>query len=91
MTPDLNSRPQLAVGCRLNDATQQPRVLLMPEKALRLNGPSLEIVERCDGRHTLDDIVRDLKAEFPSVAPERIEAEVATFVERLNKKGALEL
>src|ERR1700730_17038502 len=32
MTPDLNSRPRLAAGCRLNDAKHQPRVLLMPQK-----------------------------------------------------------
>ncbi len=51
MPPELNSRPRLAPGCRLGENNQQ-RVLLMPERALRLNGPSLEIVERCDGQHT---------------------------------------
>ena len=86
-----SSRPKLRPGCRLGDSAQQGDVLLIPEGVLRLVGPGRKIVERCDGRHTLDDIVRDLTAEFPSVAPERIEAEVATFVERLNKKGALEL
>jgi len=75
----------------LGDTAQQGDVLLIPEGVLRLVGPGRKIVERCDGRHTLDDIVRDLKSEFPSVAPERIESEVGTFVERLNKKGVLEL
>lgn len=84
------SRPRLRPGCRLGDSAQQD-VLLIPEGVLRLVGPGRKIVERCDGQHTLDDIVRELKAEFPSVAPERIEAEVTSFVERLNKKGALEL
>jgi hypothetical protein len=51
MSPDLQSRPRLAPGCRLNDANKQQQVLLMPERALRLNGPSLEIVQRCDGNH----------------------------------------
>jgi hypothetical protein len=41
MPPDLTSFPRLAPGCRLNDKSQQPRTLLMPERALRLNGPSL--------------------------------------------------
>ena len=86
-----NSHPKLKPGCRLSDSAQQGDVLLMPEGVLRLVGPGRKIVERCDGQHTLDEIVRDLKAEFPSVQPERIEAEVATFVERLNKKGVLEL
>ena len=85
------SRPKLRPGCRLGDSAQQGDVLLIPEGVLRLVGPGRKIVERCDGQHTLDEIVRDLKVEFPSVAPERIEAEVTTFVERLNKKGALEL
>jgi pyrroloquinoline quinone biosynthesis protein D len=84
-------RPKLRPGCRLGDSSKQGDVLLIPEGVLRLVGPGRKIVERCDGQHTLDDIVRDLKAEFPSVEPERIEAEVASFVERLNKKGALEL
>jgi len=75
----------------LGDTAQQGDVLLIPEGVLRLVGPGRKIVERCDGRHTLDDIVRDLKSEFPSVVPERIESEVGTFVERLNKKGVLEL
>ena len=86
-----SSRPRLRPGCRLGDSAQQGDVLLIPEGVLRLVGPGRKIVERCDGQHTLDEIVRDLKAEFPSMAPERIEAEVITFVDRLNKKGALEL
>ena len=86
-----SSRPRLRPGCRLGDSAQQGDVLLIPEGVLRLVGPGRKIVERCDGQHTLNDIIRDLKAEFPSVPPERIEAEVTTFVERLNKKGALEL
>ncbi len=45
MSIELESRPRLAPGCRMNEKTQQPRTLLMPERALRLNGPSLEIVE----------------------------------------------
>ena len=85
------SRPKLRPGCRLSESAQQGDVLLIPEGVLRLVGPGRKIVERCDGQHTLDDIVRDLKTEFPTVEPARIEAEVAAFVERLNKKGALEL
>ncbi len=73
MTPDLNSRPRLAAGCRLNDAKQQPRVLLMPEKALRLMGPSLEIVERCDGRHTVRQIITELQKIYDKADPQKVE------------------
>src|SRR5260370_26572035 len=60
VTPDLQSHPRLAVGCRLSENNQQ-RVLLMPERALRLNGPSLAIVERCDGKHTVQQIISELQ------------------------------
>jgi hypothetical protein len=35
MSIELNSRPRLAPGCRMNEKTQHPRTLLMPERALR--------------------------------------------------------
>src|SRR5580765_4743275 len=55
MSLDLNSRPKLAAGVRLGD-NQGQRVLLMPERALRLLGPSLEIVTLCDGKHSIAQI-----------------------------------
>jgi coenzyme PQQ biosynthesis protein PqqD len=58
---------------------------------LRLVGPGRKIVERCDGRRTIDEIIRELKAEFPSVEPGRIEAEVTTFLERLHQKRVIDL
>ena len=71
MSIDLDSRPRLAPGCRINEKTQQPRTLLMPERALRLNGPSLEIVERCDSKHTVQQIITELQQR----APLNVEAE----------------
>ena len=53
MKPEMTATPRLAAGVRLNEKSQQPRMLLMPERALRLNGPSLEIVQLCDGKHTV--------------------------------------
>ncbi len=50
MIPDLRACPRLAPGVRLNEKNQHERMLLMPERALKLNGPSLEIVTRCDGQ-----------------------------------------
>src|ERR1700688_5025861 len=90
MTPDLNSRPRLAPGCRLNDAKQQPRVLLMPEKALRLNGPSLEIVERCDGRHTVRQIVTELQKIYDKAEPPKIESDILGYLSLLNDQRALD-
>jgi pyrroloquinoline quinone biosynthesis protein D len=90
MAPDLNSFPRLAVGCRLNDAKQQPRVLLMPEKALRLNGPSLEIVERCDGQHTVRQIIRELQKIYDKAEPQKVESDILGYLSLLNDQRALD-
>jgi pyrroloquinoline quinone biosynthesis protein D len=90
MTPDLNSRPRLAAGCRLNEVKQQPRVLLMPEKALRLNGPSLEIVERCDGRHTVRQIIAELQKIYDKAEPQKVESDILGYLSLLNDQRALD-
>jgi pyrroloquinoline quinone biosynthesis protein D len=90
MTPDLNSRPKLAAGCRLNDSKQQPRVLLMPEKALRLNGPSLEIVERCDGQHTVAQIVGELQTIYSKAEARKVETDILGYLSLLNDQRALD-
>jgi pyrroloquinoline quinone biosynthesis protein D len=84
------SQPRLRPGCRLRESAAESDVLLIPEGALRLAGTGRKIVERCDGLHTLDDIVRELKAEYPSVEPSRIEAEVTTFLARLHQKRVID-
>jgi pyrroloquinoline quinone biosynthesis protein D len=85
------SHPKLRPGCRLRESAGADDVLLIPEGALRLAGTGRKIVERCDGRHSLDDIVRELKAEFPSAEPGRIETEVSTFLERLYQKRVIDV
>ena len=90
MTPDLNSRPILAAGCRLNDAKQQPRVLLMPERALRLLGPSLEIVTRCDGQRTVREIIGELQKIYAKAEPQRVESDILGYLELLNDQRALD-
>ena len=85
-----SSQPKLRPGCRLRESTGQGDMLLIPEGALRLAGTGRKIVERCDGQHSLEDIVRELKAEYPAVEPARIEAEVTTFLERLYQKRVVD-
>ena len=64
MKPELTAMPRLAPGVRLNEKTEQQRMLLMPERALRLIGPSLEIVQLCDGKHTVQQIAEKLHALY---------------------------
>ncbi len=89
MTPDLQSHPRLAVGCRLSENNQQ-RVLLMPERALRLNGPSLEIVERCDGKHTVQQIITDLQKIYSKAQPQKVEEDILGYLALLQKERALD-
>lgn len=88
--PNLESCPRLAPGCRLNEKSQPQRVLLMPERALRLNGPSLEIVERCDGNHTVREIISELQKKYSKAQPEKIESDTLEYLGRLHDQRALD-
>ena len=90
MTPGPNSRPRLAPGCRMNEETQQPRVLLMPERALRLNGPSLEIVERCDGQHTVQQIIAELQKLYSKADSRKVEQDILGYLSLLREERALD-
>lgn len=89
MTADPQSRPRLAPGVRLGENNQQ-RVLLMPERALRLNGPSLEIVERCDGKHTVQQIISELQQLYSKAEPKKVESDILDYLARLNDQRAID-
>jgi pyrroloquinoline quinone biosynthesis protein D len=90
MTPEMTSSPRLAPGCRLNEKSQQPRTLLMPERALRLNGPSLEIVERCDGTHTVQQIITELQKIYSKAEPYRVEQDILGYLALLHDQRAVD-
>lgn len=89
MKPRPNSIVTLAAGCRLSESNGQ-RVLLMPERALRLNGPSLEIVSRCDGKHTVAQIVEDLQELYSKAEPHKVESDILGYLELLQNERALD-
>jgi len=90
MKPEMSSRPRLAPGCRLNDKNKPPRMLLMPKRALRLSGPSLEIVERCDGSHTVEQIISELQQIYSKAEPGKVEQDILGYLELLNTQRALD-
>lgn len=90
MKPELTATPRLAAGVRLNEKTQQPRMLLMPERALRLNGPSLEIVQRCDGKHTVQQIAEDLHKLYSKAEPQRITNDLLGYLALLHEQRAID-
>jgi len=62
----------------------------MPERALRLNGPSLEIVERCDGRHTVREIISELQALYAKAEPQKVEKDILDYLALLHDQQALD-
>ena len=62
----------------------------MPERALRLNGPSLEIVERCDGKHTVQQIVSELQQIYSKAEPRKVESDILEYLTRLHDQRALD-
>jgi coenzyme PQQ biosynthesis protein PqqD len=68
---DPQGRPNLAPKVRLQfDSVRGEPVLLYPEGLLVLNATAHEIVRRCSGQVTVDDLVRLLVQEYD--APEEM-------------------
>ena len=83
MIPSTDSLPRLVRDCRINDKKENPRLLIKGDKSLRLLGPSLEIVERCDGRHTAQQIVSELQFLYSKAEPQRVEQDVLSYLSLL--------
>jgi len=90
MKPELNATPRLAPGVRLGDSDRQSNFLLMPERALRLNRPSFEILRLCDGQHTVDGIAKKLQAAFPLADPQRIIKDLLDYLASLHEERAID-
>ena len=73
MSVDFKAVPRLATGYRFQwEEAQQNHVLLYPEGMVQLNDSAAEILRRCDGRHTVADIVNELESLFDTqgIAPQ---------------------
>jgi coenzyme PQQ biosynthesis protein PqqD len=90
MQPVFTEIPKLRRGCRLSPASAPESLLLIPEGALRLQGPGRRIIELCDGERSLGEVIRQLQSEYPSAESSQICQEVATFLRGLQEKGAIE-
>jgi pyrroloquinoline quinone biosynthesis protein D len=91
MRPDVSTVPRLAPGVRLADRVSgQPGQLLMPERVLRLNESSLAIVELCDGRRTVQQILEVLRAKYSKAEPVRIMNDLIDYLEKLNEARAID-
>ena len=81
-------RPRLAPHVRLTyDPARERHVLLAPETVSVLNGSGATILNLCDGRRTVAEIVAELEGRYDRVAG----AEVRQFLDRLVSKRCLEV
>jgi pyrroloquinoline quinone biosynthesis protein D len=84
-------RPRLSPKARLRRDRLDGRCLLVfPEAALVLNESARRILELCDGKHTLDDIVAVVGRSYRQTPAETIAGDVRDFLERLRQRGLLE-
>jgi pyrroloquinoline quinone biosynthesis protein D len=79
------SQPRLATGCRWG-GTEENRMILFPEGAIKLQGTGREVLERCDGQRTFGEIIAQLEKEFEKTDPVKIRADISVFLEQLQKK-----
>jgi pyrroloquinoline quinone biosynthesis protein D len=84
-------RPRLAPKARLQtDKLSGKPALLYPEGVLLLNPTGAAIVQLCDGRRTLTEMIATL-AERYQVSPHQLAHEVMVFLDRLRHRGLMEL
>jgi pyrroloquinoline quinone biosynthesis protein D len=80
--------PRLARHVRLSfDRARQRHVLLLPETVVVLNGSGADILELCDGRRTVAEVVAELAVRYGSVPDD----EVRRFLTRLVARRCVEL
>lgn len=89
MIPPDSARPHFAAGCRWG-GSEKDRVVLFPEGAIRVEGTGRRILEACDGKRTLQQIVEDLQVVYGKSDPIRIREDIVSFLESLRAKRIID-
>jgi pyrroloquinoline quinone biosynthesis protein D len=85
-------KPRLPRGVRLvHNEAQGGWILLAPERVFKADAIAHEILKRCTGEATLDQIVDDLATAFAGAPRERIHDDVVKLIGGLADKKLLEL
>jgi pyrroloquinoline quinone biosynthesis protein D len=86
-----DAKPKLPRGVRLtHNEAQGGWVLLAPERVFKAEGPASEIVKRCSGEATVNEIVDDLAKTF-NAPRDRIMTDVSAMLTSLVEKKLLEI
>jgi coenzyme PQQ biosynthesis protein PqqD len=92
--PADTSQPRLAAGCRwggsTNTGSEENRVILFPEGAIKLQGTGRQVLEQCDGQRTFGEIIAELQKQFSAADPEKVRSDISAFLEQLQKKRVVD-
>lgn len=83
-----DSVPSLPKHVRLRQDARRGWVMLAPERVLMPDEIAVEILLRCDGRSTVDEIAAALAQEF-SASEDEIRTDVIGALQNLADKGFL--
>jgi len=85
MTLSLDDRPAVSKMYRLQfEPAQQAWVLLYPEGMVKLNASAAEVLKRCDGATTVQELVANLERDF---ATADVRADVCHFLGDAHGRG----
>ena len=91
MTIAPDARPKLPRGVRLtHNEAQGGWVLLAPERIFKAEGPAPEVIKRCTGEATVNEIVDDLAKTF-NAPREHIMTDVSAMLSGLLEKRLIEV
>ena len=86
------SHPRLPRGVRLvHNEAQGGWLLLAPERVFKADAVAHEILKRCTGEASVDEIVDDLAKAFAGAPRDRIHDDVVKLIGGLADKKLLEL
>jgi pyrroloquinoline quinone biosynthesis protein D len=86
-----NCRPRLPRGVRLrHDRVRDRWVLLAPERIFELDEIGVEILKRCDGSRTVEEMSAALAVAF-GASPEDVRPDVETFLKDFGGKRVVDL
>ena len=87
--PADSSQPRFAAGCRWGMQDEE-RIVLFPEGMIRVQGTGQKILELCDGKRTVEDIVTALSATYTGADLRKIREDVGSFLEALQQKRIID-
>lgn len=89
LTVGAAARPRVSAKFRLQwEDAQQSWVLLYPEGMVKLNASAGEIMKRCDGSHSVDELVAELEQAFDTRG---LHADVARFLDMARAQHWIEV